>query len=300
MFFQVDRHTHRTEIRRFLEIIMPPHARGGEEGDREEEDVEARIIKWRERQRTMNLDPTVCAWEGDRVVRGLESDMANCNIFRLQALLWITEGQLDDFFRGALDHTALYPELRFGPWPREDQRAAYINSAIIFFQMEKARRLDIFGWHNVRMARALPVNEGNVVLQPRTRGQRLGARTQINQRLVDVTANPVTARVAKAAAQQCIRQMNRFLGRANTARIERILWLKEARVQPHPTWLGQINREFVTPRGGRHIQDDVRTAKDRFLEKKHNLWPGVLPPGEHLPEEPGQNAPESPPPQPTQ
>ena len=288
---------------------MPPHARDEEEDVQEERRRREEITIRKRKRAKMNysLHPALCATEGRNVENAVRNHLRVGNEHRLTALLWLVEGQ----DAGAVLHPeedimTLFEEVRFGQWPNERDRASYINGAINEFKKGKARVLGFPGaWETARMSHPLPPDAGGQRLEPEdgpvVEGavQRYGIRHRVQTELVDATAGQVGARAVNHAARQNIRLMNVSLGAANKARIERVLWFKEAGMRPHEDWSVPIERKFITKSGGRHIQDDVRLAKIDFAEHKRGKWEGgPLPPGQHLPQEPEPNAPVSPAPEP--
>jgi hypothetical protein len=93
----------------------------------------------------------------------------------------------------------------------------------------------------------------------------------------------------KRGYRQSVRMMNKAAGMANKQRAIAVLWTKEEGQRPDPVLEQGIARMFVTVKGGRNIQSELREAIRKFLGTKRDLTLAHAEP--ELPPEPAAVAP---------
>lgn len=82
---------------------------------------------------------------------------------------------------------------------------------------------------------------------------------------------------AEQMHKQAVQRMNNAIGFMNKYRwlVKLWTWEKGQTVEPTSAWNMQIDRRYVTPKGGKHIVDMLMAARKQFLkEKRENLLPG--------------------------
>jgi hypothetical protein len=101
--------------------------------------------------------------------------------------------------------------------------------------------------------------------------------------------NVPSVRQYKRGFRQSVRMMNKAAGMANKQRALAVLWTKEEGLRPDPVLEQGIARMFVTVKGGRNIQSELREAIRKFLGTKRDLTLANAEP--ELPPEPVAAAP---------